>query len=330
MSAPRLRKRLQWLLFALLCSAPAVTSAQSELALTWDAAEGCPDADWAQARLRERLGRPLADRAQEPLLARAALIRDGDRFVLTLHTEQAGATGDRALAAAACAELAEAAVLVLALAIDPDAVARVDEGAPPRAAELDHERPPFLTPPEANVKRKELRPRLWAVRADGLVALGPLPGITAGPSLALGRDFQRLRAELSGFWLWPTEGGAPGVPGSVRVSLWALRPTLCARLFGQRAQLSACVGMELGRISGRGVDLAIAQQSHALWPAAALAPRLSIAATNMVFLQLELGIVAPLVRPRFVSTDGQGRALTVLYEAAPVVGRATLGLELRF
>ena len=221
-------------------------------------------------------------------------------------------------------------MLVLALAIDPDAVARIDEGAQQRVAELDNERAPFLTPAQSSVKRVEPQPRVWAVRADALVALGPLPGVTAGPSLAVARDFGRLRAELSGFWLWPSEGREPGAPGSVRVSLWALRPTMCARLFGERAQLSACLAVELGRISGRGVDLAVAEESHALWPAASLAPRLSIAATRMVFLQLELGVVAPLVRPRFVSTDGQGRALTSLYEAAPVAGRATLGLELRF
>lgn len=323
--------RLQWLLFALALSAAAPASAQSELALTWQAAEGCPDADWAQARVRERLGRALADRAEQPLVATATLRRDGDRFVLTLHTEQADANGDRTLAAQSCAELAEAAVLVLALAVDADAVARAEQGTTAQhQAEIDRERPPFLRPTETQAKASAPRDRPWAVRADALVALGPLPGVSAGPSLALAREVRRLRFELSGFWLWPREGREPGTPGSVRVSLWALRPTMCARLFGERAQLSACLAAELGRISGRGRGLAIAQESHALWPAASLAPRLSIAATRMLFLQLELGIVAPLVRPRFVSTDGQGRALTRLYEAAPVAGRATLGIELRF
>jgi hypothetical protein len=324
------RKRLQWLLFVLACSAPGAASAQ-ELALTWQAAEGCPDADWAHGRLNERLGRALADRAQDPLAATATLAREGERFVLTLHTVQAGVAGDRALAASSCAELAEAAVLVLALAIDPDAVARIDEGAAQRVAELDSERPPFLTPAAQRPAIVEpARARPWAVRADALLALGPLPGVTAGPSLAIAYQWTRLRAELSGYWLWPREGHESDAPGSVRVSLWALRPTMCVRLLGQRVQLSGCAALELGRIHGRGLDLPIPQESQALWPAASLAPRLAIAAGNMVFFQLELGLVAALVRPRFVSTDGQGRALTALYEASPLAGRATLGVELRF
>jgi hypothetical protein len=330
--------RVQIALYCLSCMlaaialTPGLAHAERELVLTWHAAPECPDADWALRRLGERLGRPLADR-ESTLRATATLRKQGDRYLLSLHTEQDEVIGDRTLAAQSCDELAEATVLVLALAIDPEAVARVDEGVPAPApvAEPDSERPPFLTPQPKPAPRAHARsPRSWSVRADALVPLGPLPGFTAGASLALAHEWSRFRAELSGYWLLPSEGRDEPGEGRVRVSLWALRPTVCARLFGHKAQLSACAALELGQISGRGVGLPAAQESHTLWPAASIAPRLSIALGKVVFLVAEAGVVAPFIRPRFVSTDAQGRALQPLYEAAPVTGRATLGLELRF
>ena len=46
------------------------------------------------------------------------LSRSGERFVLALHSELGSAASDRQLEAPDCSELAEAAVLMIALAID--------------------------------------------------------------------------------------------------------------------------------------------------------------------------------------------------------------------
>jgi hypothetical protein len=330
---------LTWLVLAIACRvAEAHAQDDRELRLDWQVPSECPDREWALARVSERLGRPLAGRSSDVLTAEATVTREGESFVLALHTEQGESRGDRAMSALSCPELVEAAVLVLALAIDAEAVARTEQGEPANAAAppakvdvVDSERPPGLASETVAPEPVE-RPAdyAWALRADALWPYGLTPGITAGPSLAVAYALQRLRAELSGYWLVPRTGSDESSVGRVRVSLWALRPTVCAAIVGQRTQLSACAAFELGRIGGRGLGLPVREQNYALWAAASLGPRLAIALGKHAALVLDAAPILPVYRPRFVSTNAQGQAQTRLYEASALAFRATLGLELRF
>jgi hypothetical protein len=308
---------------AALCSG--VRAEERELALRWSASDACPDATWAAQRLRERLGRAPDRESPMALQVDATLAGSGERFVLTLHTALGSAVSDRQLEAPDCAELAEAAVLMIALAIDPDAVARAD-AAGVQAAQ-DDERPPALTP----VPLPPPRPRgfPWALGAAALGSGGDQPGWGGGALLFTAWQAARFRAELAGFWLVPRAGSEAPSAGRVRVSLWALRPTLCVTTPGPALRVGGCAGVELGRVGGVGRSLGESLEDHTFWGAASLGPRASVAIAPRLSLLAEALAVLPVFQGRFVSTSAAGGSRQ-LYAPAAVVARATLGLEARF
>jgi hypothetical protein len=307
----------------------ASAQAERELELAWRSAPECPDAAWADRRMRERLGRaPDGTREGPGLKARAELTRAGDRFSLTLLTTLGDAASERQLEAATCADLAEAAVLMVALAVDPDAVARSEAGAPPEPAH-DDERPPALTPapPAPPPAPRSLH---WAAGAALLGSRGDQPGWGIGAAAFMAREWAWLRVELAGLWLLPRAGSEAPAVGRVRVSLWALRPTMCASSQGRALRLGGCLGAELGRVGGVGRSLGESLQDHTLWGALSAGPRGTWRITRRLGLVLEALAVFPVFQPRFVTTDATGTAERQLYAPAPVVARATLALEARF
>jgi hypothetical protein len=309
----------------LTCSA----RAQSELELTWSAEPPCPDRAWVTQRITERLGSTTTARAGEPLRAEASVTRgDAQGFVLQLHTERGDSAADRAIEGARCDELAEAAVLIIALMLEQDRPPPAPTEPAPVASE-----PPATTiraAPAAPPAQARPVPTSFFVRADLVVERGYTSSFGLAPQLAAGYDFRWLRAELAGFWLAPRTVGDDPTGGQVRVSLWALRPTGCARLWGTRVALSLCAGLELGQASGRGVGLVENTRHTAPWLAATAAPRIAISLTRNFALNFELGAAVPFRVMRFVSLDAQGRTTGTVYTAAPISGRATLGGELRF
>jgi hypothetical protein len=292
-----------------------------ELSLTWRADPNCPDGAWAEARLRDRLGRELADNAPDTLSALAHLSRGPNGFRLQLQV-QGSAEGERRLDAQRCEELAEAAVLVLAIALE--------ERAPQPAATDSHEPP--APPPESPRPEAETQPgpRGVALRADGLLDLGFLPSPSLGPQLSLAYRWPRLRAELGGYWLPPRATDADGL-GNVSVSLWSLRAIGCARLWARSLfRLEACAGFELGRAVGKGLDLEAERERRWLNRAITGGLRASVQAGSLLALVLEPGLAVPLGRPSFVSATDADGSLRTLHTAAPVSFRVTLGAELRF
>lgn len=111
---------------------PAAPPPAVGVTLEWSAPPRCP----AAPQVRERLARALADSATDSHGMRArASITEADDGVLTLELQlhrDDGPAGQRTMQATDCDELAAAAVLIVALAIDPEA--KLDEvvaSAPP-------------------------------------------------------------------------------------------------------------------------------------------------------------------------------------------------------
>ncbi len=109
----------------------AAESGAARVSLGWSAPAGCPDREQVLAETLKLLGDAPAGR---PLVARGAVSQSEEGFVLVLATELNGSHGTRHLQAARCADLAQPAALVLALAIDPDALSRIAESKSDSAA----------------------------------------------------------------------------------------------------------------------------------------------------------------------------------------------------
>lgn len=107
-----------------------VARAEVPLTLTWSAPTGCPKREAVVAEV-ERL---LAARTKpsSPVTASASITRGAGDYHLRIVVETPSGGRQRLLAAPTCAELADAAALILAIAINPSAV--TEQPAPPRDA----------------------------------------------------------------------------------------------------------------------------------------------------------------------------------------------------
>jgi hypothetical protein len=126
---------------ALAPRAEAQSSAAERLWLTWSATEGCP----SQEELLGEVGKLLGDRAnreasKEPIPVKATVSREaGGSFVVRLETPGEGGTQARELRGATCKAVADAAALILALMIDPDAAMTPEEEAPTATKRTDED-----------------------------------------------------------------------------------------------------------------------------------------------------------------------------------------------
>jgi len=115
----------------LLCWALAPTTARAQLELRWEAPIECPTGADVRAEVARLLGGVLP--AELSLRAEGEATRSDDGWTMRLHTSMGGEEGERELAGERCEELGEAAALILALMIDPIAVAEnePEEADPP-------------------------------------------------------------------------------------------------------------------------------------------------------------------------------------------------------
>jgi hypothetical protein len=152
--------------------------------LVWDAPEGCPDARSLGAEIRRQLRDPESVRSIQPLVVRARARREPEQWRLELEIGSARDSGRRTLVGASCGEIANAAALVIALAIDEnDSRERRPRSAPPPAAE-------------------PMRRFAGAVATYGGVDFGTLPAASPGAALGVALLFpSRARLELAGsYW----------------------------------------------------------------------------------------------------------------------------------
>lgn len=295
-----------------------------EVPLRWDAPPTCPDVASVLRRV-DSLRQPAARGAPSRLLQARATVTHEAAWRLLLHTETRAEVGERTLSGASCAEVAEAAALILALAADgsdgsPDAPPPVEQLAPP---------PPVVTPapppPAALSPAPPARPRVAAwrvhVRAEGLLDVGTLPAVAPGASVALGVSRGRWRAELAGLVLVSQRAEVtPGVGGDIGLAGALLRG--CFALVHAGVSLDACAAFEGGWMSGQGVGVVDAQRDGgARWAArVGLAARVRITGSVRLRAALEPGVA--FVTPTFVVTHAG-----VVYDPSPWFAQLFVGLE---
>lgn len=154
--------------------------------------------------------------------------------------------------------------------------------------------------------------------------LGSLPSVTLGPSLALGVTWGAWRVEVGGAYLLSQRATLSSNRGG-DFDLLVGSVAGCGAVRVARAQLGGCVGAELGRIQGLGFGVSDPGSGDDLWLAVNAVGRASFALTPRWVLVGEIGAGVPLRRPRFV-LDGVG----AVFQASGAVGRASLGVEVRF
>lgn len=312
--------------------------------LQWDAPASCPDAEFAKAATRRRLGREATNADANVV---ATIERHGDEHQLELHVTREATLRTHRLSAQDCRTLAEATGLLVAVGIDP--VATVDNlprepsatEAPtlspgpelPEPAErvepvAPQPAPPVVPPADPAPARVRVdRPRVEHVLLAvlGGAELGALPGLTGGPRLRVGLGWERWRLELGGSYFAPRV--ARTTDGAARVQLGAADVRGCWRFGRGRVEAPMCGGLEVGASQAEGLREPGLRSATGLW----LAPSVSGGAHGWVLPNLALvaraEVALSAVRTAYDVRD-PGDPTTV-FAPGLISGRLWLGLEVK-
>lgn len=334
-------------------AAPTRENIEIELAVP----AGCPGAEAVRIEARRLLGGaaeggpPLrAFGSITPRRAASPPSPPGEAFVLDLTIERDGERIVRKLEARSCETAADVAALLISLAFAPDAVGKPDAPrVPPMAPRPGKPPPPTVgaappLPATLRVRDAEARrPRGllgFAVRAGPLFGVADLPFPQVGGQVAAdlrieswtieagfeagfaathvvedrpdaGANFLRLVGLLRGCRVLVPFVGAP----------WP-RPT-------PGVDFSACVGLEVGQISGETFGVFLPERAAGLWLAPQLDLRLGIGITEPLSLVPHVGLAFPLTRPSFVITANEPEPVLV-HQPGPVAGRTGITFEAQF
>ncbi len=277
------------------------------------------------------LGRAIGASADKTLSARVEIAQHGTGFRLKVITAREGARGERIIEDPQCEGLAEAATLMIALAVDPTAVLGsqqepVATPAPVQPAS-DSEKPPGLQAKVAVRAPNAWKDRGLRARAGVLGEEGFLPGLGLAPELRVGMHRGAMGAELGGYWLPARESKGRE---SVAVTQWAVGARACPHLVQERFWFGGCIGADLGRTSANGRGLTRNLRKRALFAGLAASLQLRLRLGGPLWFVVEPALSIPLFRQRFVSLDTTNMTTNVLHTPRSVTGRASLGLELSF
>lgn len=311
------------------------------IALAWEAPAECPSRESVVAAV-QRLVRAVP---QTPLRARARIVHERERWIAELETP----SGHRALEAENCVVLADTVVVILAIAVDPDAADQVSEKptfeeklekgtspaadapgpavsrkAPDRGAVTRPANPSRLTePPRVGASGVEF----WSVSLSlrALFEVGMLPGPAVGGTLAARAERGIWGSELGASALLPQDGELVNDSRRGGSFFWFAGHALGCVGGRTSIPLDACAGLELGQLAGRGFGVDLPKTGRALWlgPLVTTGARLRLGSDFS--LEARLGLVLPLPRPPAFGLDGIGE----VHRPAVLSGRAELGIRWR-
>lgn len=304
--------------------------------LTASGPRECADAVELSFRIERAIGMPLAEAA--PLAFEVVMERTAAGHVA--HIGVTGAAPEtarltRELNAADCGKLVDAVSVAIALALgaaDPSPVADTaasiesagDAGARAAAAGTDADddeslaaASPSLTPSIS----------LWLLGDAGSL---PSPSLGAALGAELGWSKLELRALGTLLFERETHVESPSLPApGAKLQLITGALLACTAPFGNlRARLApfACVGAELGRLSGVGTGVASPRRGSALWAAPVVQVGAGWAVPDTALgLGVGLVVAAPLARDEFALRD-----IGTVHRPPSVVGRLTAGVSIGF
>jgi hypothetical protein len=266
-------------LFAL--SAPAHSAKAAEaaphVALRYDAPDACPDDAQLVASVEHFLGQPLREAREQELSVNVA-IQSGPRgFAAKLSFKSPRGIDERFAEDAACSKLAEAAALLVALAIDPDRVhaqqAAAEAPAPPAEPKPEAPAaPPPAPPPQSEpcptppAPPAPARRRYGVAGASALVGIGVMPHVAPALGVDFGARVGRAQLELVGsYWLTGTADVAGSNPATIEISLATVGLRGCGVLPVSTWSLLGCAQGQLGDMAGSGQRVDAARTRHALF-----------------------------------------------------------------
>lgn len=304
------------------------------------------------AQVERLLGASTAQPAR-PVDVTARVTRDvRGRFHVRLETPGDGAPRVREVKGASCTAIANVTAVIIALLVDPTANVSATpepEPPPPPAPPEPVPPPPVVVPtpdpvripaPVAPAPRAPTQaprapsssPRIsFRLSSSAVADVGSLASVSLAFSAAASLLVGPYRFDLGAagwpgssapFAAQPSTGGllslVVGFVGACRNILPLLTQTT-------HFELSPCAAFEVGRLHATGVGVETVGEGAALWSAARAGVLFVWAPIQRVGLDVRLEAAVPFARPTFV-IEGLG----AVHRSAPVAGRASVGVEVRF
>lgn len=306
-------------------ASPPALPESGDAPLRWVADETqCPDATAVRATVEELAGRWPA---RHELEVDAFVRQEPDAWTMVLTVVVSGRVHRQQLEAESCPALTRAAALIVAVSIDP--VASATEvpmpievsTAPGQRAERE---PGRVNARATDVAPGRRRPAMTPTLGVGWgVVSGMTPGISSGPALSLGLDFERAYVGLVGRGVLPRAAdGARVFAGTV-----AARGCLASRPSVVRGIL--CAGAEAGALQAEGTGDGARTQRFP-WFAGTVGAGMRWGFADRVALTVDVEGAVALVDAQVVLGPVSAPDPTIAF-ANPRLGlRAGLGLQFRF
>jgi hypothetical protein len=322
----------------LAASLPALAAPRSLVALDFDAPAGCP----SREAILSAIDRLVQKAPLEPLRVQASIEPADGRWTLRITVEG----GQRLVIGDSCAALSQTLVVILALAVDPEArvnVAAFPEvpagpAAPPPESLADVPSDAALAPPRAPapvpvptsaaIGRSSVPPRRPIRFGASLLLLGeagmlPKPSFGANAAARVGAEAWAL--QLSGQLLAPAFAQLPHTTARIggNVSWLGAELAGCWSPFRQD-RFAGCLGVEAGQLSGTGRGVEHRETGHALWLAGTFGVVVRSPISARFAIETRLGVAVPALRPWF-GLKGYGQ----LFRPDAASGRALVGIAWR-
>lgn len=300
----------------------------TELELSWDAPSQCPQGQAVRAAIDSNLGQETFASAPSSVVARGTITAEGGQWRLDVEVSWPSGRVRRSVVSRVCAELADAAGLIVAVVLDllrglerqepppspirPDLAPQVDEEERPQ---LSARRLP--TAPTARERRVAIEPRV-----GGVLEIGSLDVVRGGVAAGVGFVGSLWRVDIVGHYWAPRAvrrfAGAPDAGVSVQQGGAGARACLRPRV--GPVELPTCVGFEAGVSRARGIGLDDPQRSLLPWAAVVVGQELTWVSRRRVGVFIGADAMLHVVRPRFRVSDMGTAARTGWVGARLVAG----------
>ena len=314
--------------------------------LFWNAPAPCPSAEQMTASIRELIGTQA--HSGPPITTRAEAYRGEDgAWHVQIETQTPEARGERKVDGGSCKVVSDAAVLIIAMAVDPDAVAAhlgatalapsssapvVATSPPPPAASSSPSPAASVRPPVPVLREpvpsepKQSWLRGGSVSGGAVLDFGTLPEPAPGWELALGLRSRAYRVELSvrDFRAIRHHYEQPARAGG-EFDLWAAGVAGCREWTQLRFSYAGCVGVEAGVLSARGFGVSEPSKASPPWIAASASALGNVRLWQGFFVRAQLGLLVPFTRKAFVI-----QPYDQLHRASPVGLRVSAGPAWQF
>lgn len=263
---------------------------EARVSLRADIPEECADDAEFVHRVEALLGHRLDAPVSEALGVRLSVLGNAKSgYSAEIVFTSARGEQRRTLEHPSCSKLIEAAALVIALAIDPEAVEAVERARETRGEPAATVAPPAPAPPPvaAPVRDAASAPTpapapaaspLRGVRLGlaGALGAGPLPDLGAGLQATLGYRRSAWRVDVIGRY-WATRSQSLSVVSEARADLYLATVGVrgCWLPLTESWSVAGCLGADLGEMSGTGVGLDANRTSRARYSALAASASVS-------------------------------------------------------